>query len=160
MLKTALSRSDGSKHITHAAAAMPRRSQNSRMAIHARLLNEARCRTAAAGCDVVRLQSDLKHRDLDHTVFDIATRESGTSDPLELGTISVKIAEGLILPPKRLEAAHLPNRTDRQHEINRLLLTRRNVRHDQDTLEHGVHLLQQNWTGAVYCRTESPQHNG
>jgi hypothetical protein len=96
MLKTTDPRSDNSKHITRATRAIPRRSQNSRMTSQARHLNEARCRTVAASCAVFRSHSGLKHRELDHTVFDLATRESGTSDPLELGTMSVKIAEGLI----------------------------------------------------------------
>src|SRR5579862_4655753 len=89
------------------------------------------------------IASGLKHRELNHTVvFDLATREPGASGPLELGTMLVKIAESLILRPKRrLEPTHLPNRADRQHEIDRLPLAGRSVRDDPDTLAHRVHLL-------------------
>ena len=114
MLKTTDSLSGGRRHITRAARAIAAALRTREQRFRARHLDEARCRTAAAGCAGVGLQSSLKHRELDHTVFDLATRESGTSDPLELGTMLVKIAEGLVLRPKcRLESAHLANRTDR-----------------------------------------------
>ena len=52
-------------------------------------------------------------------VVDLATRESGASDTLERGPMLVEIAEGLVLRPKRrLEATHLPNCADCQHECN------------------------------------------
>jgi hypothetical protein len=61
------------------------------------------------------IASRLKHRELNHTVFDLATREPLTSGPLELATMPMKKAESLILRPKRrLEPTHLPNRADRQ----------------------------------------------
>lgn len=79
----------------------------------------------------------LKHRELDHAVFDLAPRESRTRHLLELGTTFVEIAEGLILRPKRrLETAYLPNRANRQHESNRLFLAQPCLRYDPDTLGH------------------------
>jgi hypothetical protein len=83
-------------------------------------------------------QSSLKHRELDHPILDLAPREAGASDSFKLGTMFVKIAEGLALCPKRrLETAHLPNRADRQYERNRVPRAWRSLRHDLDTFRHG-----------------------
>jgi hypothetical protein len=84
----------------------------------------------------------LKHRKLNHAIFDVATCKTGARDPLELGTTFVEIAERLILCAKpRLGTARLPNRADRQHERNGLSVALLGPRCDLDTLGHGVHLL-------------------
>ena len=75
-------------------------------------MNDARCFThAAASRENARSQSaSLKHREMDHAVFDLATCEAGASEMLERSPMFVEIAEGLVLRLKsRLEAANLPN---------------------------------------------------
>ena len=75
-------------------------------------MNDARCFThAAASRENARSQSaSLKHREMDHAVFDLAACEAGASDTLEFGPVFMEIAEGLVLRPKRrLETANLPN---------------------------------------------------
>src|ERR1700757_449580 len=67
---------------------------------------------------------------------------SRTRDAFELGTTFIEIVESLIFCAKRrLKTAQLSNRTDCQHEINRLSLALLGLRHNPDTLGHGVHLL-------------------
>jgi hypothetical protein len=67
----------------------------------------------------------LKHRELNHTIINLAKCESFASDTLERVPVLVEVAEGLILCLKRrLETAHLPNRTDRKHKADRLSPTR------------------------------------
>jgi hypothetical protein len=59
---------------------------------------------------VVRQQLCLEHREMDHPVFDLATREVGASGTLEHRPMFVEIAEGLVPRPKRrLETANLAN---------------------------------------------------
>jgi hypothetical protein len=59
----------------------------------------------------VRSQSALKHRELNHTILNLAMCESRASGTLERVPMFVEIAQGLILGSKRrLEMAHLPNR--------------------------------------------------
>jgi hypothetical protein len=87
----------------------------------------------------VRSLSALKHRELNHTIFNLATCESRARDTLECVPMFVEIAEGLILCSKRrLETAHLPNRTDRQNESNSLSLAGLGLGHDPDVLGQGV----------------------
>jgi hypothetical protein len=70
-----------------------------------------------------RRQLGLKHREMNHAVFDLATREASASDTLELGPVFMEIAEGLVLRPKRrLEMANLPNRANRERKRNDLHL--------------------------------------
>ena len=84
----------------------------------------------------------MEHRELDDPIFDLAQRESATSDSLELGTMFVEIAEGLMpCPEPGLETAYLPNRAYRQHESNRLARARHSLWHDPDTRGHGLRLL-------------------
>jgi len=60
---------------------------------------------------------DLKHREANHAVVNLATRKSGASDTLKFRPILVEIAERLVLrPERRLKTARLPNRTYRQYE--------------------------------------------
>jgi hypothetical protein len=82
-------------------------------------------------------QSALKHREFDHAIFDLASRESRASNSLERVSMFAEIAEGLILCPKRrLETAQLPNRADRQNEIYGLSLAPLGLGHDSDILGH------------------------
>ena len=84
-----------------------------------------------------RSQSALKHREVNHAIFNLATREPRTSNALECVPMFVKIAESLILSSKRrLETAHLPNRADRQSESNGLSLALLDLGHDPDILRH------------------------
>src|ERR1700745_452219 len=77
---------------------------------------------------------DLKHREVNDTVIDLAKREPCPSDTLELCPIFVKITEGLISRLKcRLESAHLPNGTYREHERNCLAGSRLGLRCDPHT---------------------------
>jgi hypothetical protein len=77
----------------------------------------------------------LKHRELNHAIFNFALRESRASDTLERVPMFVEIAEGLTLCSKRrLETAHLPNRANRQNESNRLSLAALGLGHDADIL--------------------------
>ena len=55
-----------------------------------------------------------KHRELNHTIFNLATCVFCASDMLERIPMLVEIAEGLSLCSKRrLETAHLPDCADR-----------------------------------------------
>jgi hypothetical protein len=81
--------------------------------------------------------SALKHRELNHTVFDLAKSQSLASDTLERVSMLVEIAERLSLCSKgRLETTHLPNRADREHKADRLSLICLSLRHDPDTFGH------------------------
>jgi hypothetical protein len=80
----------------------------------------------------------LKHIELNHTIFNLAACESLTSDALERVPMFVEVAEGLVLRPKRRpQAAHLPNRADRQNEIYGLPLVSPGLGHDPD-IGHGA----------------------
>jgi hypothetical protein len=69
----------------------------------------------------VRSQSTLKHRELNHAVINLAACKHLARDTLECVSIFVEIAEGLIPRSKRrLKTASLPNRADRQNEIDGL----------------------------------------
>jgi hypothetical protein len=77
----------------------------------------------------------LKHRQLDHAVFNFAAFESRARDTLKCVPMFVEIAEGLILCSEcRLETAHLPNCADRQNESNGLSLASLSLGHDPDIL--------------------------
>ena len=70
--------------------------------------------TKAPSHENTQSQSALKYRELNHTVFNLATCEPRARDPLDRVSMLVEIAEGLILGSKRrLETAHLLNRADR-----------------------------------------------
>jgi len=57
--------------------------------------------------EIGRQQLGLKHREMDHAVFDLATCEAGASEMLERSPMFVEIAEGLVLRLKRrLETAN------------------------------------------------------
>jgi hypothetical protein len=99
-----------------------------------------------------RSQSALKHRELDHTIFNLATRESGASDTLERVPMFVEIAEGLILCSKRrLETAHLSNRADRQNESDSLSLASLGLGHDPDILGHRCAFSQISFQAATFA---------
>jgi hypothetical protein len=84
-----------------------------------------------------RSQSALKHRELNHAIFNLATCKSRASDTFKRVPMFVEIAEGLILCSKRrLETAHLPNRADRQNESYGLSLAPLGLGHDPDILGH------------------------
>src|SRR5579864_1764845 len=96
------------------------------------------CARRVARARFPRSRSALKHRQLNHALLDLATCESPARDTLERVPMLVEIAEGLILGSKRrLETAHLPNRTDRQNERNGLSLALPGLGHDPDILGHG-----------------------
>ena len=57
--------------------------------------------------EIGRQQLGLKHREMDHAVFVLATCEAGASEMLERSPMFVEIAEGLVLRLKRrLETAN------------------------------------------------------
>src|SRR6185312_4786051 len=84
-----------------------------------------------------RSYSSLKHRELNHAVFYLATCQSLASDALERVPMLMEIAERLSLCSKRrLETTHLSNRADREHKADRLSLTCFCLWHDPDTFGH------------------------
>jgi hypothetical protein len=84
-----------------------------------------------------RSSSGLKHRELNHTAVNLATRKSGASDTLELCSMLLEIAERLALRPEcRLKTAHLPNGAYRQYEGDCLPAARLSLRHDPRTFGH------------------------
>ena len=75
---------------------------------------------------------DLKHREVNHAVVELATRESGASD---ICLIPVEIAKRLVLRLERcLKTAYLPNRAYRQYESDCLPVARRGLWPDPHTL--------------------------
>ena len=74
-------------------------------------MNDARCLTRQAEPrERTIAKSALKHRELNHAIFNLAMLEFPASDTLERGTMFVEIVKGLVLRPKRrLELAHLPS---------------------------------------------------
>src|ERR1700757_1812927 len=87
---------------------------------------------------------NLKDREVNHAVVNLATREPGASDTLKFCPILVEIAERLFLcPERRLKTAHLPNRAYRQYEGDSLPVARHGLGHDPHTPGHvGVSSVQ------------------
>jgi hypothetical protein len=102
----------------------------------------------------------LKHREVNHTIFNLATRESRASDALERVPMFVEIAEGLILCSKRrLQTAHLPNRADRQNESNGLSFSLR-LGHDSNIAGHTCAFCLRKNIGSVSRPELSPMNLG
>src|SRR6185437_7251767 len=74
---------------------------------------------------------------MNHTILNLATRESCASHAFERISMFLEIAEGLMLRLKcRLETAHLANCADRQNESNGLSRALLGLGHDPDILGH------------------------